>query len=54
MPCFSDVLSPLKKEKKEFIAKNFNLVNTLDLNRILKSEIFLHTDRQLRAMTSRT
>ena len=27
----------------------FNLVNELDLTRILKSEIFVHTDGQLRA-----
>ena len=29
--------------------KKFNLVSTLDLNRILKFEIFLHIDRQLHA-----
>ena len=29
--------------------KEFNLVNTTNLNRILKSKIFLHIDRQLHA-----
>ena len=32
------------------IAPNLNLVNFKDLNRILKSEIFLHRDGQLRAV----
>ena len=31
-------------------APNLNLVNFEDLNRILKSEIFLHRDRQLRVV----
>ena len=34
---------------KKFTAPNHNLVNCEDLNRILKSEIFLHKDGQLRA-----
>lgn len=32
---------------KEFIVPNLNLVNWEDLNRILRSEIFLHKDDQL-------
>ena len=34
---------------KYFAIPNFNLVNELDLTIILKSEIFMHTDGQLRA-----
>ena len=33
---------------KNFNAPNFNFVNEPDFTRILKSEIFLHTDGQLR------
>ena len=38
----------------EFVDKhsatpNFGLVNELDLMKILKAEIFIHTDKQLRA-----
>ena len=32
---------------KHFTAPNFSLVNEADLNNILWSEIFLHTDNQL-------
>lgn len=32
---------------KEFIVPNLNLVNREDLNRILRSKIFLHKDGQL-------
>ena len=28
---------------------NFSLVNELDLNKVLKAEVFVHTDGQLRA-----
>ena len=34
---------------KNFTAPNLNFINEPDLTRILKSEIFLHTDKQLRA-----
>ena len=34
---------------KHFIAPKFGLVNEEDLNRILRSKIFLHTNGQLRA-----
>lgn len=34
---------------RNYTAPNFSLVNEVDLTRILRSEIFLHTDRQLRA-----
>lgn len=34
---------------KHFTAPNLNFVNEPNLTRILKSEIFLHTDRQLQA-----
>ena len=34
---------------KHFTAPNLNLVNKPDLTRILQSEIFVHTDGQLRA-----
>ena len=34
---------------KHFTTPNFNLVNKEDLNRIIRSEIFLYTDGQLRA-----
>uniref|UniRef100_A0A7N2N1U0 Uncharacterized protein n=1 Tax=Quercus lobata TaxID=97700 RepID=A0A7N2N1U0_QUELO len=35
------------RDDKHFIAPNFSLVNEEDLNRILRSKIFLHTDGQL-------
>ena len=34
---------------KNFTTPNLNFINEPDLTRILKSEIFLHTDKQLRA-----
>ena len=34
---------------KHFTAPNFGLVNEADLNKILRSEIFLHEDGQLHA-----
>jgi len=34
---------------KHFAIPNFGLVNEPDLTKILKAEIFVHTDRQLRA-----
>ena len=39
----------LSTTDKNFIAPNLNLVNCEDLNEILKFEIFLHKDGQLRA-----
>lgn len=36
-----------KSIDKNFTAPNFNFVNELDLTKVLQSEIFSHTDRQM-------
>ena len=35
---------------KRYVAPNLNFVNILDLNRVLRSEVFVSKDRQLRAV----
>ena len=43
--CFSDVFVD-----KRHVAPNLNLVNVLDLNKVLRSKVFVSKDRQLRAV----
>ena len=35
---------------KRYVAPNLNFVNVLDLNRVLRFEVFVSEDRQLRAI----
>ena len=35
---------------KRYVAPNLNFVNVLDLNNVLRSEVFVSEDRQLRAV----
>ena len=35
---------------KRYVAPNLNFVNVLDLNRVLRSEVFVSEDRQLRVV----
>ena len=35
---------------KRYVAPNLNFVNVLDLNRVLRFEVFVSEDRQLRAV----
>ena len=42
-------VSPNGFADKNAIIPNFNLVNQLSLDKILKAEVFVHTDNQLRA-----
>ena len=35
---------------KRYVAPNLNFVNVLDLNNVLRSEVFMSEDRQLRAV----
>ena len=43
--CFSSVFAD-----KRHVAPNLNLINVLDLNKVLRSEVFVSKDRQLRAI----
>jgi len=43
--CFSDVFAD-----KRHVAPNLNLVNISGLNKVLRSEVFVSEDRQLRAV----
>ena len=43
--CFSDVFAD-----KKHVALKPNLVNVTDLNKVLRSEVFVNEDRQLRAV----
>ena len=49
MLCSNCVLTFGKFANKYSAIPNLNLVNEPDLTKILKAEIFVHTDRQLRA-----
>ena len=35
---------------KRYVAPNLNFVNVLDLNKVLRSEVFVSKDRQLKAV----
>ena len=50
MCCFLTILLVFDEfADKHSATLNFGLVNELDLTKILKAEIFVHTDGQLRA-----
>ena len=52
MTCFSNCgfASQLFFADKRYVAPNLNFVNVLDLNKVLRSEVFVSEDRQLRAI----
>ena len=52
MTCFSNYgfASRLFSIDKRYVAPNLNFVNILDLNRVLRFEVFMSEDRQLRVV----
>ena len=52
MTCFSNCgfASRLFSVDKRYVAPNLNFVNVLDLNKVLRFEVFVSEDKQLRAV----